>query len=193
MSKSFSYRFKRLLSYFLKGLLIALPSIITYQMVKSLVHWIDTFLELDTPGLGFLIVISAITFIGFIGTSFITKPFIDLMDDVISKIPFVKIIYSSVKDMVEAFVGEKKKFSRPVFVELNEGVFKPGFITQEDLSDLNFNDMVAVYLPHSYAFSGNVFFVNKNKIRLYDGNSTDFMKYIVSGGITSMNVELDKQ
>lgn len=192
LKRRLSHRLKRLLNFFLKGLLISLPAIITYQMVKSLVHWIDTFLELDTPGLGFVIVISAITFIGFIGTSFITKPFLDMLDDMISKIPFVKIIYSSVKDMVEAFVGEKKKFSKPVLVELGDGIYKPGFITQDDLTEMDKPGLVAVYLPHSYAFSGNLFLVDRNRLHVYDGNSTDFMKFIVSGGITTMQHEQEK-
>jgi uncharacterized membrane protein len=87
---------------------------------------------------------------------------------------------------MEAFVGEKKKFSKPVIVEFTEGVYKPGFITQDDLFEINLTGLVGVYFPHSYAFSGNLFFIDKAKIKPYDGNPTDFMKFIVSGGVTEI-------
>jgi uncharacterized membrane protein len=48
------------------------------------------------------------------------------------------------------------------------------------------NNYVAVYFPHSYAFSGNVFLVERNKIKFYNGNQADFMKYIISGAVTKM-------
>ena len=103
-----------------------------------------------------------------------------------SVVPFVKIIYTSVKDFMEAFVGDKKKFNSPVLVELTPGIFKPGFITQQDVSKLGLAGYCAVYFPHSYAFSGNLFFIDKQKIKTYNGNSTDFMKFTVSGGVTDM-------
>jgi uncharacterized membrane protein len=95
----------------------------------------------------------------------------------------VKTIYTSVKDLIEAFVGEKKKFSKPVLVELSPGIFKPGFITQEDLTQFQLPGMVAVYMPHSYAFSGNLFFIDRSKISIYRGESSDLMKFIISGGV----------
>jgi uncharacterized membrane protein len=126
--------------------------------------------------------------IGLIGSSFLTQPLFELIDGILNKIPFVKTIYGSVKDLIEAFVGEKNKFSKPVIVELSPGIFKPGFITQEELIDLNLPGMAAVYFPHSYAFSGNLFLVNKEKIQVFKGSSSALMKFIVSGGVS----ELDK-
>jgi len=177
---------KKLINFFLKGLLVTLPIVVTYKFVKSIVMWIDEFLMLDTPGLGFAIVMVSITLIGFLGSRIITKPFLDMLDELLSNIPFVKIIYTSVKDMIEAFVGEKKKFSKPVFVEVTSGVYKPGFITQEHIDAIDIPNLIAVYMPHSYAFSGNVFLVDRKKIHIYSGNSTDFMKFIVSGAVTNI-------
>ena len=87
---------------------------------------------------------------------------------------------------MEAFVGDKKKFNAPVLVEMSQGVFKPGFITKNDLSALNLPGMCAVYFPHSYAFSGNLFLVNNDMVKPFDGNSADVMKFIVSGGVTHL-------
>jgi uncharacterized membrane protein len=154
--------------------------------VRSIVVTLDDYVNVGIPAVGFLIVIASITFLGFIGSSLITKPLFSLMDDVLSKIPFVKIIYTSVKDFMEAFVGDKKKFNLPVLVEMSQGLYKPGFITQNDLSNLNLPGMCAVYFPHSYAFSGNLYLVDKNKVKPFDGNSTDVMKFIVSGGVTNL-------
>ncbi len=187
IKKSFGARMRKVLSYFLKGLLITLPIYATYKIIRSLMESIDAVLLLDTPGLGFIIVIVTITTMGFIGSTIITRPIVDLMDDFFSSIPLVKTIYTSVKDLIEAFVGEKKKFSKPVIVELNPGVYKPGFITQDDLTQLDLPGIVAVYMPHSYAFSGNLFFIDKNKIKPFQGDSSKLMQFIISGGAINLN------
>ncbi len=179
-------RLAKLMNYFLRGLLIVLPFAVTYSIIKGIVVSLDEYVDVGIPAVGFLIVITTITFLGFIGSSLITKPLFSLLDDVLSKIPFVKIIYTSVKDFMEAFVGDKKKFNSPVLVEMSQGLYKPGFITQNDLSSLNLPGLCAVYFPHSYAFSGNLFLVEKDKVKPFDGNSTDMMKFIVSGGVTSI-------
>jgi uncharacterized membrane protein len=179
-------RLAKLINYFLRGLLIVLPFAVTFSIVRSIVITLDDYVNVGIPAVGFLIVVVSITFLGFIGSSLITKPLFSLMDDVLSKIPFVKIIYTSVKDFMEAFVGDKKKFNSPVLVEMSQGIYKPGFITQSDLSALNLPGMCGVYFPHSYAFSGNLFLVDKNKVKPFDGNSTDVMKFIVSGGVTNI-------
>ncbi|MES2559666.1 MAG: DUF502 domain-containing protein [Bacteroidota bacterium] len=184
---SLSQRVTKLINYFLKGLLVVLPFTITYSIIKSIVISLDKFVDVGVPAVGFLIVIVSVTILGYIGSSIITKPLFALMDDVLSHIPFVKIIYTSVKDFMEAFVGDKKKFNNPVLVKMGDGLYKPGFITQEDLSALNLPGLVAVYCPHSYAFSGNLFLVEKDKVKPMEGNSTDTMKFIVSGGVTSLD------
>jgi uncharacterized membrane protein len=183
IKQSLSAKARRLFNYFLKGLLISLPIYATYRIIRGSLETLDAVLPFETIGLGFIIVISTITLLGFIGTTIITRPIIDLMDDLFSKIPLVKVIYTSIKDLIEAFVGDKKKFNKPVLVELTPGIFKPGFVTQDDLAFLGLPGLLAVYLPHSYAFSGNVFLVEKQKIKIYEGESGDLMKFIVSGGI----------
>jgi uncharacterized membrane protein len=179
-------RLAKVINYFLRGLLIVLPFAVTFSIVRSIVVTLDDYVNVGIPAVGFLIVVVSITFLGFIGSSLITKPLFSLMDDVLSKIPFVKIIYTSVKDFMEAFVGDKKKFNAPVLVEISQGIFKPGFITQTNLSALNLPGMCAVYFPHSYAFSGNLFLVNNDKVKPFDGNPADVMKFIVSGGVTHL-------
>jgi uncharacterized membrane protein len=186
IKRGIKYKIKKFINFFLKGLLVCLPILLTYYVVSSVVISVDKIIPIDIPGIGFLVVIIGVTLIGWVGSSIISKPIFNLIDDFLSSLPFIKIIYTSVKDLMEAFVGEKKKFSKPVIVEFTIGVFKPGFITQDDLIDINLPGLVGVYFPHSYAFSGNLFFINKEKIKLYEGNPTDFMKFIVSGGVTEI-------
>jgi uncharacterized membrane protein len=103
-----------------------------------------------------------------------------------NKIPFIKLIYSSIKDLIGAFVGDKRKFNKPVLVTINKEntLHQIGFVTQEDLSDLGLYDMVAVYFPHSYAFSGNHFLVPKTSIKPLNISGPVAMKFIVSGGVS---------
>lgn len=176
----------KVFNYFLKGLLIVLPVTITVSIIKSIVFTLDDYVNVGVPAVGFLIVIASITFLGFIGSRLIIQPLFNLLDDLLTRIPFVKIIYSSVKDFMEAFVGDKKKFSEPVMVEMTPGLHKPGFVTQTDLSKLNLTGYSAVYFPHSYAFSGNLFLVENAKIKPLDANSTEVMKFIVSGGVSNL-------
>lgn len=180
------FKLKKLINFFLKGLLVSLPILLTYYVVSSVVLSVDKIIPINIPGIGFIVVIVGVTLIGWVGSSIISKPLFNLIDDFLSSLPFIKIIYTSVKDLMEAFVGEKKKFSKPVVVEFTEGIYKPGFITQDDLFEINLPGLVGVYFPHSYAFSGNLFFIDKAKIKLFEGNPTDFMKFIVSGGVTEI-------
>jgi uncharacterized membrane protein len=178
----------RLINYFLKGLLISIPLAATISIIYWLFETIDGFLGKDhVPGLGILIILSIILVIGWIGSSYLFKPFIDWFDDWLEKTPGIKFLYSSVKDIMEAFVGEKKKFSKPVIVELaNEGIYKVGFITRNDLGVIGLPGFSGVYFPKSYGFMGDLYFVNNTKIKPLNANPTEVFKMIVSGGVTGI-------
>ena len=91
-------------------------------------------------------------------------------------------------DLFSAFVGKEKKFNHPVIVRVNlhSDLEKLGFVTEENLEMLKETDKVAVYFPHSYNFSGELFIVPKTHIRKLDVNSGDMMKFIVSAGLAGM-------
>jgi uncharacterized membrane protein len=137
------------------------------------------------PGLGVLIVFGSILLVGMIGSSVILQPFISWFDEWLERTPGVKFLYSSVKDIVGAFVGEKKKFSKPVLVEMNgEGIYKIGFVTIKDLTKINMEGYSGVYFPKSYGFMGDLYLVDNKKIKPLDANPTMVFKMIVSGGVT---------
>ncbi|MCH7534263.1 MAG: DUF502 domain-containing protein [Bacteroidetes bacterium] len=180
----------RLLKYFLQGLLYIIPVALTiYITVKSL-KLIDNIIPFDIPGLGILVLVCLITFLGFLGSTILAQPIMSYFEGLIKKAPLIKIIYTSVKDLLSAFVGNKKSFNKPVLVKIGKesGLEKIGFVTQSDLSNLGLPEgKSAVYLPHSYNFSGNLFVVANENITPLDMNAADAMKFIVSGGVTNVD------
>jgi uncharacterized membrane protein len=178
--------FRRFIRYFFSGTLFIVPLTATAYFIYKSFQWLDDLLNLPYPGLGFAIIIFAITVFGYLTTNFAFKTLFDWFDHGMNKIPLVKLIYSAVKDLLGAFVGDKKKFNKPVLVRINKdnNLYQIGFITQSDLSDLGLTDMVVVYFPHSYAFSGYHYFVSKENIKPLDIPGPTAMKFIVSGGVS---------
>jgi uncharacterized membrane protein len=188
------YLLNRLLGYFLRGLLVILPIAATGWLLYSLISIADTaiqenILETHIPGLGVLIIILTITLVGMFATGFITRPVFELFDTLMERAPGVKHIYSSVKDMTEAFVGDKRKFTEPVRVKHSEGVYRVGFLTQRDMAHISMPGFSTVYLPYSYAVSGEVWLVRNELIEPLDAEAPGLMKFILSGGVSGLDSE----
>ena len=198
---------RRLLQYFFQGLIVLAPIGITIWVVISLFNLVDGILPnivhsiapslikkdlegnlIKLPGLGFVVVISLVFIVGWLSSLFAVGRLVALLDTVLEKTPGIKFIYSSVKDFLEAFAGNKKKFDKPVLVNVDgENVWRIGFITQQSVSQFGLEDHVAVYVPHSYAISGITYFVSSNKIKLISNvSAADAMKFTVSGGVTDI-------
>jgi uncharacterized membrane protein len=180
---------RRIFSYFLKGLLLIAPITITIFVIFKLFEFFDNLLPFSIPGLGILIIFSSITVIGFIGSVLIKSPITNYIDKIFEQVPLVKILYSSITDLLSAFVGQKKKFTEPVMVIMNKenDIRKLGFVTEKDLKSMGISqEYVAVYLPHSYNFSGNMFIVPSKNVIPVNAPPAEFMKFIVSGGVTQV-------
>jgi uncharacterized membrane protein len=177
---------RRILRYFFSGTVFIVPLVATAYFIYVSFRWLDNLLNLPYPGLGFAIILLAITGFGYLTTNFAFKTAADWFDHGMNKIPLVKLIYSAVKDLLGAFVGDKKKFNKPVLVRINKdnSLYQIGFITQPDLTELGLQDMVVVYFPHSYAFSGIHYFVPKESIRPLNVSGPNAMKFIISGGVS---------
>jgi len=176
----------RILRYFFSGTLFIVPLLATAYFIYISFTWLDERLNLPYPGLGFLIVFSVITLIGYLSTNYIFKTMGSWFDRGMNRIPLVKIIYSTVKDLLSAVVGDKRKFNKPVLVRINKEneLHQIGFVTQSDLAELGLRDMVVVYIPHSYAISGYHYFVPKENITPLKISGPTAMKFIVSGGVS---------
>ena len=179
---------KRLLGYFLQGLVFTVPTAVTVYLCYQGFVKIDSWLHLPVPGAGFVITIGAVTLIGFLGTGLITKSLLDWVDRQVARLPFVRLLYTSTKDLLSAFVGEKRRFDKPVLVALSpDGTIRGfGFITQESLEKLGIRDSVAVYFPQSYAFAGHTVVVPRSRIQRVNAVSSDVLAFVVSGGVTDV-------
>ncbi len=182
---------KKLLSYLLKGLLFTAPIAVTIYIIYQSFIVLDRILIIPHyPGIGILIILLGLIFLGWFGSSVIIEPIFNYFEKSISKTPLIKVIYTSIKDLLSAFVGEKKRFKHPVRVCINveSQVWKLGFITNNNLSEIGLDDkFIGVYCPHSYAFSGEFILVPANQVVLVEKKSTDIMKFIISGGVSNLN------
>ena len=185
---------KRLLRYFVQGLILTVPAVVTGYVCYGVFVRIDSWLHLPIPGAGFVATITAITLIGFVGPSVISTPLVNGFERLIERLPFVRLLYQSTKDLLNAFVGEKRRFDKPVIVELSaDGALRGfGFITQESLATLGLHDSVAVYFPQSYAFAGNTMIVPASRVTRINVVSSDVMAFVVSGGVTEVPRMIDR-
>lgn len=188
---------KRLFSYFMKGLVLVAPIAITGYIIFLTFDFIDgllrdvlkTWLDRIVPGLGLLIIFLLLTLLGLIGEYVVTNPFKKIGERLLRRAPLIKVIYSSLVDLFSAFAGKEKKFSKPVMVCINKEnkLWKIGFITQNSLDELGMPGMVAVYFPHSYNFSGELFMIETSSVHKLDMPPAEAMKFVVSGGVTRVN------
>lgn len=191
---------RKLLQYFLQGLIILAPIVITIWAVTTLFNFIDRILpnlieelfpnlkDFYITGMGFLVVILLVLLVGYISSNFVVGKLVELFDNILQKTPGIKIIYTTLKDFFEAFAGNKRKFDKAVLVSIDApDIWRIGFITQEDLHEFGLQDFVAVYVPHSYGFVGQLFFVKKQRVKLLtDISSAEAMKFVISGGVTEI-------
>jgi uncharacterized membrane protein len=190
------YHWKRLLRYFLQGLLILAPIAITVWALYTIFTKIDSLLPVNIPGLGFLIILVFVTAVGYLSSFFLIDRLLDVFDHWLERTPGIKFIYSSVKDFFEAFAGDKRKFNKAVLVCIHhDEVWQLGFVTQENLEDFGLAHHVAVYVPQSYAFAGHLYMVLPDRIRLLDNNISagDAMKFAISGGVAEPGEEDTKE
>lgn len=197
------WRWKKVLQYFLQGLLVTAPVAITgyliYWFVSSVDSWLPIFPVKDEAGniinrnygLGFIIIIVTLIVIGYLSSNFITSRLFSLFDHWLERTPGVKFIYSSVKDFFEAFAGNKRKFTKPVLVSIHDpAIFQIGFITDEDASEFGLKEYVTVYAPMSYSFAGITYIVPKSRIKRIDNiSAADALKYAISGGVAEVEEE----
>jgi uncharacterized membrane protein len=173
-----------LIKNFLRGLVIVVPIALTIYIVYEVFIRIDRLLPYRTPGVGFLLLIAIIVAVGALASNFVVRRFLRLTDAIFARAPFVRIVYASIKDLLEAFVGDKKRFDRPVTVALSDDVRTLGFMTQEDLAFLSMPGHAAVYMPFSYSMAGCVVVVPRSRVEPLAADSASIMALVVSGGVS---------
>jgi len=178
---------KKISQYFLQGLLLLVPGVLTVYVIYLVFSKIDGIFPFDFPGLGFLFTIGLIIAVGFVTSNLLASRMITLVENVFLRLPLVAMIYTSIKDLILAFVGDKKRFNRPVQVAIDgdNHIRVLGFITREDLAVLGMMNSVAVYLPQSYNFAGNLIIVDRSRVTPLAADPGEVMKLIVSGGVSA--------
>ena len=180
----------KLLGYFARGLVLLAPIGVTIAVVwwifTSVDGWLGQLIKLP-PGGGFVATVAVITLVGFLGSSFLTRSAVGFLERAMSRLPFVRLVYGSTKDLLNAFVGEKRRFDKPVLLTfIPNGTLVLGFVTQESMTQLGLLNHVAVYCPHSYAWSGQIYVVPSSLVQPIDVNSADAMAFAVSGGVSRL-------
>jgi uncharacterized membrane protein len=178
----------RIVAYFFRGLILLAPLALTVYVCVFLFRSIDGLLGLPVPGAGFVATLILITIVGFLGSNLLTRGAVSVFDRILSRLPFVNLVYGSTRDLVKAFVGEKRRFDKPVLVQLVPGssAHVLGFVTQESLTRLGLDSMVSVYVPQSYNFAGQLFIFPTSNVQRLDVSSSAVMAFIISGGVTEV-------
>lgn len=169
---------------FLRGLVVVVPTALTIYLLYEVFVRIDSLLRLPIAGAGFVITIVLLILIGALASNFFVRKFLELTELVFTRAPLVRLIYASIRDLLEAFVGDQKRFKQPVAVSLIDGVRTIGFMTQEDLGFLNMPGHVAVYLPFSYSMAGSLVMVPASRVERLSVDSASIMALVVSGGVS---------
>lgn len=193
---------KRLGTYFLQGLLLISPLAATVYIVFLLFQFTDGLLssylekyfQLKVPGLGILIIVLLLVFLGIIGETILANPVKSLINRILNRTPILRLIYTSFKDLFSAFVGKEKKFHRPVVVLVDEknDIWRMGFLTNDKMGEMGLEGKVAVYFPLSYNISGILYIVPANRIKPLNISPAEAMKFILSGGVSEMDGLSDK-
>lgn len=188
---------KKLSSYFLQGILFLAPIAITIYVIYFVFVFFDDLLRklltnvigIELPGLGILIMLIFLTVLGYIGQTVIARPFKSFFKKMIHTVPILELIYSAIKDFFSAFVGQEKKFNKPVYFKVNpaDNANRIGFVTNQNLSMLGEEELVAVYVPFSYTFTGETYLVRKSVLVPIEATASEVMKFLVAGGVADMN------
>ncbi len=177
---------KAFTKYFLRGLLVIAPAAITIYVVWRVVATIDAALRVSIPGLGLVLAVVLIALVGFLFSNVVGQGLVTRADAVFARLPLVKLLYTSIRDLVGAFVGQKKMFDRPVMVVLPGGMGRIlGFVTREHVEFGRLDGYAAVYVPQSYNFAGSLILVERSRIEPLDVTSSDLMTFIVSAGVAT--------
>ncbi|HEX7453834.1 MAG TPA: DUF502 domain-containing protein [Polyangiaceae bacterium] len=181
---------KRLVGYFVRGCLVLVPAGLTFYILFAILRTIDQLLPIGIPGVGLLLTLILVTLVGVLTSNVVGRSIFETSERALRRLPLVKLIYSSIKDLINAFMGDKKSFNRPVAVTLHpgSGLKALGFITRDGLHALDMPLHVAVYFPQSYNFAGYLAVVAREQVEALDVNSAELMTFIISGGVSGLGV-----
>jgi uncharacterized membrane protein len=189
---------KTVFRYFAQGLIVLVPVSITVLVLYKAFSWFRGLFEnVDVivhpyidPFIYLVLALAVIFLVGMFASNVVAGFFIHEAGKVLEKVPIIRTIFSPLKDFTSAFIGNNKKFNRPVLVITNKqtNIREIGFITADDLSELSISkDFVGVYFPMSYAISGRLVIVPRENVEVMNVPASEAMKFIVSGGVSDVD------
>ena len=180
---------RRIGYYFLQGLIFLVPIVFTLWAVGSaflaIDRWVGRLIGAPIFGVGFAVMLVGVTVLGFLASNFLTRRLLQLFEQLLDRLPLLKLLHTSIKDLMSAFVGEKRRFNKPVLVDVGGGGLKAvGFVTRDSMASFGRPDDVAVYFPQAYNFAGQLVIVPRAAVTPVAIDASDAMAFIVSGGVT---------
>ena len=177
----------RMINYFVQGLLYTTPLALTVYVLYWALSTLDSLIPFELPGLGLLTLLAGVTAVGFLGNFVVKNPLVKVVDGLLEKVPLVKLVYSSTKDVMKSLTGKKKGFEHAVLVRMapDSEVRKVGFVTDETLKELGNapEGYVMVYVPLALTIMGDMYVVPQSYIEPLSGKTGDIMKYLIAGGV----------
>lgn len=187
--------FRQIAKYFGLGLVTVLPFAFVIWVVLFIFNQIDGLFgnyvdDIDglyIPGMGFIIVMFGITLVGIMTRLYISRRILQWIDHLFARIPYIKSIYTMVKDLLQNLVSSKRRaFSRVVLVNWpDERAQVLGFVTNEELPPALNPDgnRIAVYLPNAFQFAGPTVIVERDKTIDCDFSVEEALQFVVSAGM----------
>lgn len=188
---------KNFISHCVQGLIVVAPIVITVFVFYKLFDFVrstnpfptivNTYLD---PLIILVGIIIFIYLIGLLSASLLFTPVYMRLEKGVERVPLIRVVYSGVKDLFSAFIGNQRKFNRPVLVTVDKAndIKQIGFVTQTDLSNMSIQkDLISVYLPFSYGLNGKLIIIHKDNVQPLDASATEVMKFIISGGVTHVD------
>jgi uncharacterized membrane protein len=200
-------RFRTILkNYFLTGLLVILPIFITVYVIWYLIKAMDTVLKyipakylpetytnIYIPGVGLILVVILILIVGILTRNIAGRTVLQFWDNLVDRIPLARILYSSVKQLLQAFFFQNSdSFQRVALIEYpRRGIYVLGFITGESRGEIQVKTnkkVINVFVPTTpNPTSGFYVLVPEEDLMLLDMSVEDAFKLLISGGLVSPN------
>lgn len=185
----------RLVGYFARGALAVVPIAATIYILYAVVTTLDNLLGVSVPGLGVTLALGLITLVGFLVTGVIGRQIYRIFDQLLARVPIVRLLYTSIRDLVSAIMGEERKFGQPVCITLHAAANLRilGFMSREEMPSVGLPEYAAVYVPQAYNIGGQVLLVPRSQIELVDLPASSVFAFMLSGGAAELTARINPE
>ncbi len=201
----------RLRNYFLTGIIVTAPIALTIYLTWQFIDWVDSqaipllpaqynpenYLPFSLPGLGLVISIVILTFVGFLTANIFGRTLLRAGERLVNRMPVVRTIYGALKQILETVLSQSSNsFRQAGLVEYpRRGIWTVAFVTGEtegEVAQCLDDDMINIYVPTTpNPTSGFLLMVPRQDLIFLDMPVADAAKYIISIGVIAPEMELE--